>query len=116
MATPRAQRIGIWIITVVMAIGAVGVYFVAILANNNDSQKNTSYQNALTQYQQQVASQAAELSSKYYATFSPYASRVHSFEKVAAQEKLMTEDLLVGDGETITDTTPFAAYYIGSIS
>lgn len=113
MATPRAQRIGIWIITVVMAIGAVGVYFVAILANNNDSQKNTSYQNALTQYQQQVAAQAAELSSKYYATFSPYASRVHSFEKAAAQEKLVTEDLLVGNGETITDTTPFAAYYIG---
>lgn len=113
MATPRAQRIGIWVITVVMAIGAVGVYFVAILANNNDSAKTSSYQATLAEYQQKVAAQAAELSTKYYATFSPFASRVHSFEKAAAQEKLVTEDLLVGDGETITDTTPFAAYYIG---
>lgn len=113
MATPRGQRIGIWIITVVMAVGAIGVYFVAILANNNDSAKSSSYQATLAQYQQKVAAQAAELSSKYYATFSPFASRVHSFEKAAAQEKLVTEDLLVGDGETITDTTKFGAYYIG---
>jgi FKBP-type peptidyl-prolyl cis-trans isomerase len=113
MATPRGQRIGIWVITVVMAVGAIGVYFVAILANNNDSAKSSNYQTVLAQYQSKVAAQAAELSSKYYATFSPFASRVHSFEKAAAQEKLVTEDLLVGDGETITDTTKFGAYYIG---
>lgn len=113
MATPRAQRIGIWIITVVMAIGAVGVYFVAILANNNDSASSAKLQQIYNDYTAKVNAQATGLSSKYYATFSPFASRVHSFEKAAAQEKLVTEDLLVGDGETITDTTPFAAYYIG---
>lgn len=112
MATPRGQRIGIWVITVVMAVGAIGVYFVAILANNNDSAKSSSYQATLAEYQKKVADQATELSAKYFATFSPFASRVHSFEKAAAQEKLVTEDLLVGDGETITDTTTFAAYYI----
>jgi len=113
MATPRSQRIGIWVITVVMAVGAVGVYFVAILANNNDSSKSSSYQAALTAYNQSVAAQAAELSAKYFAIFSQYSSRVHSFEKAAAQEKLVTEDLLVGDGETIAGDTKFAAYYIG---
>lgn len=113
MATPRSQRIGIWVITVVMAIGAIGVYFVAILANNNDNADTAKQQAAYTEYSQKVAAQTKELSDKYYAIFSPFASRVHSFEKTAAQEKLVTEDLLIGDGETIADTTPFAAYYIG---
>jgi flagellar basal body-associated protein FliL len=39
MATPRAQRIGIWIITIVLFVGAVGMYFVMILANNNDTRE-----------------------------------------------------------------------------
>jgi FKBP-type peptidyl-prolyl cis-trans isomerase len=113
MATPRAQRIGIWIITVVMAIGAIGVYFVAILANNNDASDSTRLQEVYAQYNAKVEAQASELSAKYYSTFSQYSSRVHSFEKATAQEKLVTEDLQGGDGETITDTTKFAAYYIG---
>lgn len=113
MATPRSQRIGIWIVTVVMAIGAIGVYFVAILANNNDSADSASYQAAYAEYTAKVEAQATELSNKHFATFSQFASRVRSFEKAAAQEKLVTEDLLVGDGETITGDTKFAAYYIG---
>ena len=113
MATPRSQRIGIWIITVVMAIGSIGVFFVAILANNNDSADSTTLQEIYTEYSAKVQAQTTELSDKYYATFSQFSSRVHSFEKAAAQEKLVTEDLLVGDGETITDTTAFAVYYIG---
>ncbi len=113
MSTPRAQRIGIWVVTVVMAIGAVGVYFVAILANNNDANDTSRLNEVYTQYNNKVTAQATELSNKHYATFSQFASRVRSFDKEAAQEKLVTEDLLVGDGETITDTTPFAVYYIG---
>lgn len=113
MATPRAQRIGIWVITVVMAIGAVGVYFVAILANNNDTAKTADQQAIYAEYNQKVEAQTKALSDKHYATFSQFASRVRSFEKAAAQEKLVTEDLLVGDGETVNDTTAFAAYYIG---
>lgn len=113
MATPRSQRIGIWIITVVMAVGSVGVFFVAIIANNNDAAKTEKTNQAYSEYSAKVAAQTKELSDRYYATFSQFASRVGSFEKAAAQEELVTEDLLVGDGETITDTTKFAAYYIG---
>lgn len=113
MATPRSQRIGIWVITIVMAIGSIGVFFVAIIANNNDAAKTEKYNQAYADYNAKVAAQTKELSDKYYPIFSPFASRVSSFEKAAAQEKLVTEDLLAGTGETITDTTPFAAYYIG---
>lgn len=113
MATPRAQRIGIWIITIVMAIGAVGVYFIAIIANNNDTAKQTNQQQILADYQKKVADQAKLLSDQYYATLSPYASEVKSFEKQPAQEKLMTTELKEGDGEVIGDDTKFSAYYIG---
>lgn len=113
MATPRAQRIGIWIITVVMAIGAVGVYFVAIIANGNDTNSQQLKQQIYTEYQQKVAAQTKQLSATYYATFSPYASEVHSFDKASAQEKLVTQDLKEGDGPVVDDNTKFAAYYIG---
>ena len=78
MATPRSQRIGIWIITVVMAIGSIGVFFVAILANNNDSADSTKLQEIYTEYSAKVQAQTTELSDKYYATFSQFSSRVHS--------------------------------------
>lgn len=113
MATPRSQRIGIWIITVVMAIGAVGVYFVAIIANNNDAAQQQRTEQITADYKKKVSDQTKQLSDKYYQTFSAYASRVHSFEKASAQEKLATEDLVVGDGEVIGDESKFAAYYIG---
>lgn len=113
MATPKSQRIGIWIITIVMAIGAVGVYFVSILANNNDTEAQRKQQEAFATYQSQVKAQAKTLSDKYYTTFSQFASRVGEFNKAAAQEKLASEDLLAGDGEVITDKTKFSAYYIG---
>jgi FKBP-type peptidyl-prolyl cis-trans isomerase len=113
MATPRSQRIGIWIITIVMAIGSIGVFFVAILANANDSDKNAKVQAAYIKYQQDVADQAKELSDKYYPTFSKYSSEVHSFEASDAQKGLVKKDLKVGDGATIDGSTAFAAYYIG---
>lgn len=113
MATSRAQRIGIWIITIVMAIGAVGVYFIAIIANSNDTAKQNNQQQILADYQRKVAEQAKQLSDKYYGTFSPYASQVASFEKQPAQEKLASVDLKEGDGPAVGDDTKFAAYYIG---
>lgn len=113
MATPRSQRIGIWIITIVMAIGAVGVYFVAILANSNDAGKNERIQKLITDYQSKVAKQNKDLSDKYYGLLSQYASRVHSFEKEPAEQGIIKEDLVVGDGEVVGDDTKLAAYYIG---
>ena len=113
MATPRSQRIGIWIITIVMAIGAVGVYFVAILANNNDAGKKERQQQLIAEYQAKEAAQNKSLSDKYYGLLSQYLSRVHSFEKEPAEQGIVKEDLVVGDGEEVGDDTKLAAYYIG---
>lgn len=113
MATPKGQRIGIWIIAVVMIIGSIGAYFAVILANNNDSSSQQNLQQVYADYLADVQAQADDLSGKYYGTFAPNAERVRSFDAVTAQQKLTTEDLVVGTGEEITATTAFAAYYIG---
>ncbi len=113
MATPRAQRIGIWIITIVLFVGAVGMYFVMILANNNDTREQEKIQQSYSEYRAKVDAQTKSLSDQYYTQFSQYLSRVSSFDKAAAQQGLVAEDLVEGTGEVIGDETKFAAYYIG---
>lgn len=120
MATPKAQRIGIWIIFIAMAIGGIGVYFVSILATNNDQALQTSQQEAYDKYmkdyeayQKKVDAQGSELSSKYFADFSQYSDQVSAFDAEPANSELASEDLRVGDGELVDENTKFAAYYIG---
>lgn len=119
MATTKTQRLGIMAILIVTVIGTIGSFAVMILATENqaaDSAKQqkayADYQASYKDYQAKVNAQGDELSKTYFPTFSPYASRVGTFDKDSVKE-LSTEDLAVGDGETISGTTPFAAYYIG---
>lgn len=51
MSTTKSQRIGIWIIAVVLAVGTIGSFFVIILANNN---QKIDQQNAQTEYQKLI--------------------------------------------------------------
>ena len=118
MATTKKQRLGILVILIVTVIGTVGSFAVMVLATKNDAADSAKQQKVIADYQAKykayqtkVDAQSQELSDKYYGTFSPYASRVGTFD--AAANELKTEDLVVGDGEEITGTTPFAAYYIG---
>jgi len=120
MATPKSQRIGIWIIAVVMLIGTVGSFAVMILANKNsavDQQRiNTlsqQYQKDYKAYQDKVNAQASQLSEKYFAEFNQYANRPATFDKNDANKELKTEDLKVGDGDTLGKDATFTAYYIG---
>ena len=118
MATTKKQRLGILVILIVTVIGTVGSFAVMVLATKNDAADSAKQQKVIADYQAKykayqtkVDAQSQELSDKYYGTFSPYASRVGTFDATA--NELKTEDLVVGDGEEITGTTPFAAYYIG---
>jgi len=119
MATTKTQRIGIWIIALFMAIGTVGSFAIIALANENQqtdqkrvNELNAQYQKDTQEYQAKVAAQAAELSGQYYETFKPYESRPVTFDADAVKE-LKTEDIVVGDGETLTSESTFTAYYIG---
>lgn len=119
MATTKFQRWGILTIVVVTIIGTIGSFAVMILAQQQASDQQVEYQKALDAYnkeeeayKQKAAAQADELSAKYYATFSPYASQVAAFD-INSVKEVSTEDLVVGDGEEVTGTTKLAAYYIG---
>ena len=119
MATSKAQRWGILVILIVTVVGTLGSFAVMALSTQNDAadaakqQKIVQdYQAAYAEYQTKVDAQTKELSDKYYATFSPYASRVNTFDRDSVKS-IATEDLVVGEGAEITGTTKFAAYYIG---
>lgn len=121
MSTSKSQRIGIWIIAVVLGVGTIGSFFVVIVANNNNATDQAAYQKIqdeynkrVTDYQAKVAAQSDELSIKYYDTFKQFSDRVSEFdgEAVNKQTDVTIEDLLVGDGEEIADGN-YHTYYIG---
>ncbi len=119
MATPKSQRIGILIILVVLVIGTLGSFAVMILNTQNTQQDSQSQQTAYAQYQKDSAAyqtkleaQAKVLSKKYYPIFSQYADVPAKFA-IDSVTKLTTKDLRAGSGTVVTDTTKFAAYYIG---
>ena len=119
MATTKMQRYGILVIVAVTIVGTLGGFITMILANENqqaDSAKEqklyADYQAQAKVYQDKVTAQGDELSKQYYTAFKQYESQVGAFDRDAVKS-LTTEDLVVGDGEEITGTTKFAAYYIG---
>ncbi|HPF30715.1 MAG TPA: FKBP-type peptidyl-prolyl cis-trans isomerase [Candidatus Saccharibacteria bacterium] len=112
MATPKSQRIGIWIIAFVLAAGTLGSFLVMGLSVKNGQVDNERLQEAFNNYQLKVAEQTYELSSKYYVEFKEYASKVSSFDADTVKE-LSKVDIKFGDGEEIKEGTDYNAYYIG---
>jgi len=119
MATPKSQRIGIWVIAIVMIIGTIGSFAVMILASKNNKvdqarvqQLSAQYQKDYQAYQAKVSSQADQLSTQYYNDFNSYSSQVGKFD-TGSVKSLQTNDLKVGTGSALTKTSTFTAYYIG---
>lgn len=112
MAATRGQRIGIWIIAIFMGIGTIGSFAIIILGNQNQKNEQARYTQLQKEYQDAQTAQAQKLSATYFPVFSPYASRVGTFDAASVTE-LKTEDLKVGDGEALTAESSFTAYYIG---
>ncbi len=125
MATPRSQRIGIWIIAIVLTVGTLGSFLALILGNQNSSADQAKVQKASVEYQklyaeydaklkvreEKVAIQAKQLSDQYYDDFNQYSSRIATF-KSSDVKKLSTKDIIVGDGETLNTKSSYSAYYI----
>ena len=95
-----------------MAVGSLGIYFVAVLANQNGTKDQAAIQKAYSDYQAAVEKQADELSAKCYPAFSEYIGEVAAFDAGSVTE-LQSVDLKEGDGEAITDSSSYSAYYIG---
>lgn len=89
-------------------------FLVMILSSQTQQQQQAAwqkYQSDYAAYQKKVADQSSQLSKKYYAQFKPYTSKASKFDATSVKT-LQKSDLKVGSGETIKDTTKFAAYYI----
>lgn len=119
MATQTRQRIGIWVIAIVMVIGTIAGFAAMILGPKNQVSDQTRYQQLMADYQKQiqdyqakVTAQGNELSKQYYDTFKQYESRPAAFDAASVTE-LKKDDLKVGDGDSITKDSEFSAYYIG---
>ena len=116
MATKKSQRIGIWIIAVVMLLGTVGSFAAMILGTQNSAQDQKKFEEAFAAYQKQAEEQkklAKELSDKYYGTFKPYQTVPAAFDAGSVGTTVVKNDLKLGDGAEITKDTKYLAYYIG---
>ncbi len=109
----KAQRIGIWIIAIVMTVGTIGSFLVIILANNNQQadlaqqQKDYAAQQAAAAQQQMASAKANADSSEALAGYSAVAFDPSS---VTA---LKTDVLVQGTGDTVKATDSINASYFG---
>ena len=109
----RAQRIGIWIIAIVMTVGTIGSFVVVILANDNaqvdqaQQAKDQAAQLAAQQQQQQAAAQANADNSEPLAGYSAQA-----FDP-ASVTSLKSEVLVQGTGDVIKSSDSINASYFG---
>jgi FKBP-type peptidyl-prolyl cis-trans isomerase len=105
MATPKSQRIGIWIIAVVMLVGTIGSFAVMILANSNQAK------DAATQQQQQDQANAQVIANaKNNKPLDGYS--VTPFDKASITD-LKVDTLVQGTGTPATATSTLTVEYFG---
>lgn len=102
MATSKSQRIGIWVIAVVMAVGTIGSFFVVILANDNEKVDQ--------QTQQQEYQKVVEEMRKANKPLEGY--QAAAFDKASVTE-LKVETLKQGEGEVVKADSTISANYFG---
>ena len=112
MATKKSQRIAIWVIAVTLTVGTIGSFLVMALASQNEQQDQIRLQEAYQEYQTRTDERNSKLSDKYYPVLKKYEDMPAKFDAKSVK-KLTHKDLKVGDGETVSDDTKLAMYYIG---
>ena len=123
MATAKSQRIGIWIIALVLLAGTLGSFLVLILAPKNQATEQariekleSEYQVVYDEYQAKVDAINnkidTELSRQYFEEFHQQTSRIAAFDAESVTG-LTTEDLKIGDGDVAADDSTYSVYYFG---
>jgi len=108
MATARSQRIGIWIITIVMMVGTLGSFAVMVLANQNALTDQEAMNEQLKAFKaQQDAQEAASSASE---PLDGYAAAPFD---AAAVTSLQKEVLVQGEGATVGATDTVNVNYFG---
>lgn len=105
MATQKSQRIGIWIIAIVMIVGTIGSFAVIVLGNQNQSADQAAQAKLLADYQKQAAE-----AKKANRPLDGY--QAEAFDP-ATVTSLKTETLKEGDGAVATADSSVVANYFG---
>lgn len=112
----RAQRIGIWIIAIVMTVGTIGSFLVIILQNDNakidQAQQEKEYAAQLAEYQKQQAA-AAKTNAENSEPLAGYSA--DTFDSASVTE-LKVEALKDGTGDAVEATDSINASYFGWMS
>lgn len=109
MATPKGQRIAIWVIAAVMAIGTVGTYFALVLGNTNDADQAAQQQKMYDDYIAQMKKQQEERR-KTLRPLDGYEAAKFDASKVTA---LKSEVLKEGNGEELKADSQITINYFG---
>jgi FKBP-type peptidyl-prolyl cis-trans isomerase len=112
MATPKSQRIGIWIIAIVLMIGTLGSFLVMSLSLSNQTKDSEQQQKAYDQYlaQQKAASQ---LNADNSEALAGYTTSIFDSTSVT---KLQIEVLTAGTGTVVKSTDTVNVSYFGWLS
>lgn len=106
MATPKSQRIFIWIIAIVMAVGTLGAYFALILGNDSSSSDQLAQQQAAEAEQQKQIDE-------YRKSLRPLDGyKAEPFDK-ASVTTLKVETLKEGTGTAASANSKVKANYFG---
>ena len=113
MATKKSQRIGIWVIAIVMGVGTLGAYFGIILANTNQSSQAEEQQKLMTQLEEQQKAAALEQAKKAE-MLDGYTAE--PFDKASVTE-LQNTTLKEGSGDVVvTSSSKITMNYAGWLS
>lgn len=102
MSASRAQRIGIWIIAIVMFVGTIGGYFLIIVSNDN--------QNRVARELQEQQKKVQERAMKPSEALPGY--KAEAFDAAAVTE-LVKEDLKPGSGKEVAEGAQIEVNYFG---
>lgn len=109
----RGQRIGIWIIAIVMTVGTIGSFLVIILQNDNakidQAQQEKEYAAQLAEYQKQQAV-AAKTNAENSEPFGGYSTEAFDASGVTT---LKVEIIKEGTGDVIKAADSINASYFG---
>lgn len=113
MATRTSQRVGIWIIAIVMSLGTLGMFFLPILVNDNQSKEAAQQQKLLEEYEKQMAACPAGPVAEKKISPAPTPPEAPVLEDIP---ELKTVDLSVGDGSEVKAGDCVEILYHGTLA
>ena len=112
MATPKSQRIGIWIIAIVLTLGTLGSFLVMALSVQNQAADQAQQQKAYDDYLKQQKL-AAQLNADNSEPLPGYEAIIFNPDSVT---KLNVEIINEGTGDIIKATDSISTSYFGWLS